>query len=521
MVHATSRTNRFSVQESTTVEPGTVSGDVSESPSWTPSYSTTVQGSSPHFQPETIPKGDSEPVSDELSALNGVPAITRDARSAPAEPEPTEDPEPAVTEDRTLDEAPAVEAGPEVPSVEKVEGTETPKIVAPADEEPAEPAATTETSSWTQSYSVISQPGSPRLSPKVEPKELEPESQPAESVDIPKTLITPAVEDGDEHVPEPAPEEESKPAWTQSYSVTSQPGSPRISPKQVPEEIPEVEEVEPSWTQSYSVTSQPGSPRISPKEDLPESTPEPIAVADEPTMVVIPPAEEAAPAPAEVESEERPESPWTPSYSVTTLEGQIEQAPPEDFAPEMEVTPTPKNFTEEAPEPQPEVDVPAMDTPAPEPLAVGDEQTEQPQSSWTPSYSVTTLPGSVPAEEAESYPVANKPSVDVEAQAPEQVESVRTVEQPKENGATSDVFEVHEAVTQLAVHDEPQGDVETLEPVPPQLDLVSSTCRCQNDCSVLTTTFSPSRMLPTRSGKPLGPLHTQSRTFRAQAQVWR
>lgn len=501
------------VQEPRAVEPGTISKGVSESP-WTPSYSTTVQGSSPHFQPEILPKGDSEPVSDELFALNDVPAITRDARSAPAEPTPTKDPEPAVTEDRTLDKAPAVEAVPRVPSIERFEGTENPEIVAPADEEPAEPAATTETPSWTQSYSVISQPPSPRISPKVEPMELEPESQPAESVDIPKTLITPAVEDGHEYVPEPAPEEEPKPAWTQSYSVASQPGSPRISPKQVPEEISEVDEVKPSWTQSYSVTSQPGSPRISPEEDLPEPTPESITVADEPTAVAIPPTEETTPAPAEVDSEERPKSPWTPSYSVTTLEGQAEQTPPEDSALESEVIPIPKDLTEEAPEP--EAHVPVMDIPAPEPLAVGDEQPEQPKSPWTPSYSVTTLPGSVPAEESE----VNKPSVGVEAPAPERVEPVKTAEQPKENGATSDVFEVHEAVTQLGVPGEPQGDAEAPEPAPLQIDLVSSTCRSRKDRSVLTVSSSPSRILLARSSKPLGPLRTQSRTFRAQAQGW-
>jgi len=39
----------------------------------------------------------------------------------------------------------------------------------------------------------------------------------------------------------------------------------------------------------------------------------------------------------------------------------------------------------------------------------------------------------------------------------------------------SDVFEVHEAIAQLSVYDEPQVDIKTH---PPQLDLVSITFHC-------------------------------------------
>ena len=555
-----SHADLFVNQESTTVEPEVVFEGVSKSPSWTPSYSTAVQGSSPRLESEAILKGDSEPVLDESSTSNDAPATNQGAElvPVPAEPMAVEDvPESVASEDskptdevlaisapseqpsgvfgtsldqaRSLDETPIVEDEVEVPPVEKVEAPETPKIVTPVDEEPVEPAAATETP-WTRSYSVTSQPGSPRVSPKAELEELEPEPQPVESiqetpvapqvvdlVDVPKTVVTPAVEDGNEHVAEPAPEEESKPVWTQSYSVTSQPGSPRVSPKQVPEEIPEVEEVKQSWTRSYSVTSQPGSPRILPKEDLSEPTLEPVAVADEPTTVVTPPAEEVAPASAE--ALERPKTPRTPSYSVTTLEGQAEQVPPEDAVPEPEVVPVPKSSVGEASEPQTEVDPLATDTSALEPLSVGDEKPERPKSPWTPSYSVTTLADSAPAEEPEPQSIADKPSVGVEASAPEPVEAARAVEENPENGTTSDIFEVHEAVAQFAAHGEPQVDVETPEPVPPQLDIVSFTCHCQITYYVLTTTFSPSRMLLTRSRRnPLGLLHTQSHTFRVQAR---
>ena len=485
-------------QEPAMIEPEAISEDVPVSPSWTPSYSTTVHGSSPRIEFETVLKDDLKPALHEPSTSDDVPTATQDAEPVPAPAELVvveEVSEPVA--DTSLDETPAAEG----------EATETPKIVTPAGE-PIEPAATTETP-WAQSYSVTSQPGSPHVSPKAEPRELEPEPQPTKSIqetpmappivelsDLPRTVITSAVEDEDDHVTEPVPEEELKSTWTQSYSVTSQPGSPRVSPKQVSEEIPGMEEEKPLWTRSYSVTSQPGSPRVLPKEDMLEPTLEPLAIADEPTTVVALPVEEPAPAPAKAEATERPKSPWTPSYSVTTLEGQTEQPPPEGVVPE------------------PEVDVPVS-----EPLAIKDEQLERPKSPWTPpSYSVTTLPGSAPVEESESHPIVDTPSVDLETPAPEPVESMKTAEEhPKENGVTSDVFEVYEAIAQPH-----QADLRIPEPAPPQLDLVSLTRHSQMICSILTGTFSPSWMLPTRLGRdPPGLLPIRSRTFQVQVRTWR
>ena len=574
----------LATKEPTMVEPEAVSEGPPKSPSWTPSYSTSVQGSSPRFESQAVLENDPEPFPSDPRASGDPPTPAQDAESVPAPAEPAtamEVPEPTANEDAKpsevppidapsdvvkpslgqtrpaemetegpksswtpsytvttlpgsdssprvalkpeVDETPAVEAE-DVRPVEKIEGAETPKIVTHADEEISEPVTTMETP-LVQSYSVTSQPGSPRDSPKAELEEPEPEPQPTEPVqethvaapivelaNVPETVVTLAVQDEDAHVSEPVPEEESKPAWAQSYSVTSQPGSPRVSPRQVPDEVPEVEE-ETSWTQSYSVTSQPGSPRILPKEDLPEPTAEPI---NEPITVVTPPVEEVTPAPVEAEAPERPKSPWTPSYSVTTLEGQTEQAPPEDTEPGPEVAPIPKTFVGEVPGQTPEADAPVTDAPPSKPLIVEDERPERPKSPWTPSYSVTTLPGAAPAEE----PVASEPSVEVSA--PEPAEPAKAVEdQPKENGTTSDVFEVHEAVAQL-VHDEPQVDVEVSEPTPVQPDPVSFACLCQMIRSTLTVIPSLNRTLPLRlRRRPPGLLRTRSRNFPAQVRRWR
>lgn len=379
----------------------------------------------------------------------------------------------------------------EVPLVEKAEGTETPKIITPEDQEPVEPAAIAESPSWAQSYSVTSQPGSPRLSPRVGLKELEPEPRPVECprelpvaastvelADVSEAIVTPVVEDEDNG--EPVPEEESKTAWAQSYSVTSQPGSPRVSPKQVPEEVSEVEEIKPSWTQSYSVISQPGSPRILPKEDLQEPTVEPVAVADDLTTVLIHPVEEATTVPADTETAEQPKPTWTPSYSVITLDGQTERAPLKDTEPE--VVSVPESFVGEGSESNLEIGVLVTDTS--EPLVVKNEQPERPKSPWTPSYSVTTLPGS--SAEEPNPDCTDKPSADVEPPDPEPVETAETVEdQPKGNGTTSDVFELHEAVSQLTIHNEPQVDVEIPEPDRHELELVSLSRFRSVICSIL------------------------------------
>ncbi|KAF9791017.1 hypothetical protein BJ322DRAFT_421705 [Thelephora terrestris] len=227
--------------------------------------------------------------------------------------------------------------------------------------------------------------------------------------------------------------------------------------------------MEPSWTQSYSVTSQPGSPRILPKDDPQEPIVEPIAVAEEPITVVTPPVEEATTAPDEAETADRPKSPWTPSYSVTILQGQTEQAPPEDAEPEAEVETIPKSFIGEASESTSVIDAPHTGALPLDPLAANDGQPERPKSPWTPSYSVTTLPGSAPMEEPEPDSAAGGPPVDVEAPALGLVKAAE--DQPKDNGTTSDVFEVHEAVSQLAVQDEPELDVKTSEPAHRHLDL--------------------------------------------------
>ncbi|KAF9791018.1 hypothetical protein BJ322DRAFT_421677 [Thelephora terrestris] len=254
-------------QELTTVEPGDTPGGASETISWTPSYSTTVQGSGPHFESEAPSEDNSELLSSGLLPCDDVHGTTHDAQAI-AETEATvEISEPTVTEgetsttdvpavdapseelshsadptsgqvhlaqpeeaaerpkspwtpsysvttlpgsgstphvDSNLDETPAVEAEAEVLPVNTFEGTETPKIITPEDEEgerPLDPAAIAESLSWAQSYSVTSQPGSPRISPKAELDEFEPEPQHLESAQEPEPpLAVPIVELAD--VPE-------------------------------------------------------------------------------------------------------------------------------------------------------------------------------------------------------------------------------------------------------------------------------------------------------------------------------
>ena len=185
-------------------EPETAPG-VSETTSWTPSYSTTVQGTSPRFESEatlkdsTLPSEvlpataqDAEPVqapaqtrtnvetsgstaaedtelTNETSTVGLSPVVVdpssdqaRLAQPEDTEPERSKSPWTPLYSVTTLpgsSSSPRIDSGPELdgtPSVvaeaslaERVEGTETPKIIVPEDEKPAEPV--TETPSWSQS----------------------------------------------------------------------------------------------------------------------------------------------------------------------------------------------------------------------------------------------------------------------------------------------------------------------------------------------------------------------------------
>jgi hypothetical protein len=59
-----------------------------ESPSWTSSYSTTVQGSSPRLESQTIFKNDSELIP---AVSEDVPATTQEGDSEPTVPNPVVD----------------------------------------------------------------------------------------------------------------------------------------------------------------------------------------------------------------------------------------------------------------------------------------------------------------------------------------------------------------------------------------------------------------------------------------------
>lgn len=100
----------------------------------------------------------------------------------------------------------------------------------------------------------------------------------------------------------------------------------------------------------------------------------------------------SGPPPEQQAEPERPKSPWTPSYSVTTLAG----APP-DNQDVAAIAPLPAAVTAAAP--------PAVLQRNASTASLGTapaEQPERPKSPWTPSYSVTKQ-GSVEAEAAEAH----------------------------------------------------------------------------------------------------------------------
>jgi hypothetical protein len=326
--------------------------------SWTPSYSVSTQGS-PHPSVKDLEATDEAAVDvsppsfgqegpDDMADLN--------APELPDETEQRDVPGQSATEDQSSDsQIPAVEVTPDHSNLDTPAEESRPK------------------SPWTPSYSVSNQ-GSPRPSVKdLEPDLAETEAASSEIRFQPAVEVTP-----DTHADEPK-------SWTPSYSVITQ-GSPLPSVKNLefedvaaPEESSALAEPRP-WTPSYSVMTQ-GSPHPSVK-DLGEaelsqsprdllgdtSATETLAIpesesastttvqdleGDDPATVVVPAihlatqkpeivlADVAAEPGSDVASlnadEERPKSPWTPSYSVTNqgtaLQGtedldDIEQLPP-------------------------------------------------------------------------------------------------------------------------------------------------------------------------------------------------
>lgn len=67
--------DQFSVQELVVAEPEITADNVQETSSWTPSYSTTVQGSSPRFESQATLESDPEPVP---AASEDVPTVTQE-----------------------------------------------------------------------------------------------------------------------------------------------------------------------------------------------------------------------------------------------------------------------------------------------------------------------------------------------------------------------------------------------------------------------------------------------------------
>ena len=82
VVRTLSHADWLVTQEPTTVEQEAAPEDVPKASSWTPSYSTIIQGSGPRFDSETVPEGGSETVSSE------PPATSQDTEPEPAPGEP-------------------------------------------------------------------------------------------------------------------------------------------------------------------------------------------------------------------------------------------------------------------------------------------------------------------------------------------------------------------------------------------------------------------------------------------------
>lgn len=337
--------------------------DRSPSPSWVPSYSVSAQGASPLHSPrvetaelpevpiqEVEPAPSAEPeavIVEEATPTDPVPEVVVE----PTE-EPTEELEQAV--ETIVEPEVAEEVEPEVePSVEDIAADEevvdkasTPEVLItttedlPASEAPAEEEAP-KSSPWIPSYSVSSQGSSPLHAPQ----------ETATDADVAEIESLPAAMEA------PAPEEPSAPAAEPDSVVVEEPAV-------VEESVPVDEPVSPA-----------------PVEEAEPATETPIIVteeADEAVVVslksssrsisILMPFQPSTPPTVPV-GDERPKSPWTPSYSVSQQGGSPLHSPSPSHKElqELEVLPPPVQeefaVTESAPAEQPEIRI--DETPAP------------------------------------------------------------------------------------------------------------------------------------------------------------
>lgn len=334
----------------------------SPSPSWVPSYSVSAQGASPIHSPRVetaelpeVPVQEAEPVPsaepeaaavEETAPIDPVPEVV----VAPTE-EPAEEPEQAVEAIVEPEVAEEVESEAEQ-SVEDVAAEEevadeapTPEVLItttedlPASEAPAEEEAT-KSSPWIPSYSVSSQGSSPLHTPQ----ETATDADVAEIESLPAAVEVPAPEESSA----PAAEPESVAVEEPAVIVESAPVDEPVAPAPAEEAEPATETpiiVTDEADEAVVVSSKSSSRRMSVLKHVQPSTPPTVPVGNE-----------------------RPKSPWTPSYSVSQQGGSPlhSPSPVHKELQELEVLPPPVQefaVAESAPAEQPEIRI--DETPAP------------------------------------------------------------------------------------------------------------------------------------------------------------
>lgn len=337
--------------------------DRSPSPSWVPSYSVSAQGASPLHSPRVeaaeLPE---EPVQEVEPVLSVEPEAATVEEAVPIDPipevvvEPTAEPieEPKQAVETIVEPEVAEEVEPEAEqSVEDIAAEEevvdeapTPEVLItttedlPASEAPVEEEAT-KSSPWIPSYSVSSQGSSPLHTPQ----ETATDADVAEIESLPAAVEAPAPEEPSAPAAEPEPVVVEEPAVAEESAPVDEP----VSPAPVEEAEPATETpiiVTEEADEAVVVSLKSSSRNMSMLKHVQPSTPPTVAVGDE-----------------------RPKSPWTPSYSVSQQGGSPlhSPSPVHKELQELEVLPPPVQeefaLAESVPAEQPEIRI--DETPAP------------------------------------------------------------------------------------------------------------------------------------------------------------
>ncbi|CAL1716485.1 unnamed protein product [Somion occarium] len=337
---------------------------------WTPSYSVSQQGASPQASPRVLAHVPSIQLSEEVPSIAEAAsttveeAVSDEVVAVPSlrvEDKPVEE-----TATATEIQEPVPER-PWTPSYSVVQQGNSPHASPKAleDELNIENVDAAPARPWTPSYSVSRQGSSPLQTPASledvpqvaaevpEVKELETPAvggpivveqvveEPAQLTEVVQPIEEPAPT---KEIVQPEPAEEVKPSVNEDEAETEQtpavPEVPRIDIATEPavQEVPstngvEIERPKSPWTPSYSVSQQGsspfGTPAVNAKELQDEPAVELLAAIDQtaieeptrtnvPTIAVQSSPEDKATASGSEAVEDRPERPWTPSYSVVT-----------------------------------------------------------------------------------------------------------------------------------------------------------------------------------------------------------